>query len=115
VVSVYDLARHRTVDLSTVGRRTGTWRRIEIWWFLFEDRLIITGTPGPRDWLANLRADSRLVIHTREGDFAGRANEIVDDEFRRRFFEHGPARWYSSQSAFADLVENAPMVEVRLD
>lgn len=114
MVDVVNLARHRTVDLSTIGRRRGGWRRIEIWWFLFDEQLIITGTPGPRDWLANLRADPRLIIHTPEGDFPGSATEVVDPEFRRRFFENRQSRWYSSQGGLEALVENAPMVEVRL-
>jgi hypothetical protein len=97
-----------------VGRRSGQWRRIEIWWFLFEDRLIITGTPGRRDWLANLRADPRLIIHAPQGDFPGVAREVSDAFFRRRFFEDRQTRWYSSQSGLEALVAGAPMVEVFL-
>ena len=114
MVEPSQLARHRTVDLSTVGRRSGGLKRIEIWWFGFEDRLIITGTPGPRDWLANLRVDPHLIIHTPEGDFPGEAAEITDKEFRRRFFENRHTRWYKDQAGLEALVEKAPMVEVTL-
>ncbi|MGI8518493.1 MAG: nitroreductase/quinone reductase family protein [Acidimicrobiia bacterium] len=109
-----DLARHRTIDLSTIGRRSGTWRRVEIWWFFFEDRLIITGTPGPRDWLANLRTDPKLIIHAPEGDFPGIATVIDDLDYRRRFFASRETRWYVDQAGLENLVANAPMVEVSL-
>jgi hypothetical protein len=115
VVAISELARHRTVDISTLGRRSQAWRRIEIWWFLFEDRLIITGTPGPRDWLANLRADPRLIVHTPQGDFSGTATEVSDPDFRKRFFLDRQTRWYSTQRGLEALVASAPMVEVRLD
>ncbi|MEX0667390.1 MAG: nitroreductase/quinone reductase family protein [Acidimicrobiia bacterium] len=59
------LARTRTVGLVTTGRRTGRPQRVEIWWFHFEGRFIISGTPGPRDWYANILANSRVVIGTR--------------------------------------------------
>jgi deazaflavin-dependent oxidoreductase (nitroreductase family) len=108
------LARTRTVDLVTFGRRSGQLRRVEIWWFHFEDRFIVTGTPGRRDWYANALADPRVVIETRHGDFPGLAREVTDSEFRRRFFMEG-ARWYSTQSQWTALVETAPMIEVVLD
>lgn len=114
MVDPAELARHRTIDLSTMGRRSGQWRRIEIWWFLFEEKLIITGTPGRRDWLTNLRADPQLVIHAPEGDFSGEAVEISDPEFRRRFFESRQTRWYANQAGLETLVARAPMVEVLL-
>lgn len=114
MVEPSQLARHRTVDLSTIGRRSGAWKRIKIWWFGFEDRLIISGTPGPRDWLANLRIDPRLIIHTPEGDFPGEAADVTNTEFRRRFFEDRQTRWYKDQAGLEALVEKAPMVEVIL-
>ena len=108
------LASQRTVDLTTIGRQSERPRRIEIWWFRFEDRFIITGTPGRRDWLANIRANSSVIIHTRMGELAGTAREVLDLAFRRRFFESGESRWYSTQSGLDSLVAEAPMVEIVL-
>ncbi len=81
-----------------------------------DGRYFITGTPGPRDWLANLRADPRLVIHLKRHahlDLDARAEPVTDEPTRRRVLEHLSARWYRDQSAMADLVAVAPMVEVR--
>ena len=108
------LARTRTVDLVTIGRRSGELRRVEIWWFHVEGRFIITGTPGRRDWYANVLANPRVVIETRHGDFPGLATVVTDPVFRRRFFMEGRARWYSTQSELEALVDTAPMIEVVL-
>lgn len=115
--AVWDrLASTMTVDITTIGRRSGQMRRIEIWAFVFEDRYIITGTPGPRDWLANLRADPSIWVHLPGGpDLSGTAQEVDDEMFKRRFFESGAASWYRSMEDLDRLVETAPMIEVTFD
>lgn len=110
-----ELADDPTIDITTIGRRSGQPRRIEIWMLDVDGRFFITGTPGPRDWIANLRADPRLVIHLKRGaqrDLDARAEPVTDEVTRRRVLEHLSARWYLSQSALVDLVAAAPMVEV---
>lgn len=76
-----------TCDITTLGRRSGQPRRIEIWYFLVEEQVYITGTPGPRDWLANLRANPQFTFHIKQGiraDLAARAQPIDDPAERRR-------------------------------
>jgi len=111
------LAATRTIEISTTGRRSAREIRIEIWWFHFEDRFLITGTPGPRDWLANLQADSRMTVHALGHDFQAIARPVTDQEFRRRFFAASNAEvdWYRSNADLDELVDHAPMVEVALD
>jgi deazaflavin-dependent oxidoreductase (nitroreductase family) len=111
------LAATRTIDITTVGRRSGRPVRIEIWWFRFEERFLITGTPGPRDWLANLQADPRMTVHVLGHDLPAVARPLADPPFRRRFFTQSnpEVTWYRSQAELEELVEHAPMVEVVLD
>lgn len=112
------LTRDPTVDITTTGRRSGAPRRIEIWMMAVDDRFFITGTPGRRDWLANLRANPEFVVHLRTTpavDIAARATEVLDEPTRRRVFTHVSADWYRSQSSVAELVADAPMVEVTFD
>ena len=52
-----------TIDITTTGRRSGHARRIEIWMLDVDGRFFITGTPGRRDWLANLVEQPSLVVH----------------------------------------------------
>ena len=106
------LANTRTVDLTTIGRRSGQPRTVEIWWFHVDGRFIITGTPGPRDWLANVRADPAVVVSDRRGSYHGTVTEIHDEEFRRRVFEDPQIGWYSTQAELDVLVSSAPMIEV---
>jgi len=106
------LASTMTVDLTTIGRNSGQPRTIEIWWFHVGGRFIITGTPGPRDWLANVRSDPSVVITAPHGDFVGTAIEIDDRAFRRAVFMHPDIGWYTTQAELGALVATAPMIEV---
>ena len=110
-----ELGDDPTIDITTYGRRSGEPRRIEIWMMDVDGCYFITGTPGPRDWLANLRADPRLIVHlkhTAHLDLAATASPVADEATRRDVLEHLTARWYSTQTTLDDLVANAPMVEV---
>ena len=106
------IARHRTIDLTTTGRKSGRPSRIEIWWFRVDDRFIISGTPGRRDWLANVLADPRVTVHVDGENIPARAVPIDDPDFRRRFFTQPATSWYSSQAQLDGLVASAPMVEI---
>ena len=110
-----ELAADPTVDITTFGRRSGLPRRIEIWMLDVDGRFFITGTPGRRDWLANVRADPRIVVHLARHadlDVEGQAVEVTDPDTRRRVLEHLAARWYRSQTPVDELVATAPMIEV---
>jgi hypothetical protein len=114
---VATLAAVRTVEITTIGRRSGRPARIEIWWFHFEGRFIITGTPGRRDWLANLRASPRIVVHALGDDHHGTTTPVDEPGFRRRFYAQSnpEVHWYTDQAELAELVSTAPMIEVRFD
>jgi deazaflavin-dependent oxidoreductase (nitroreductase family) len=109
------LGSQRTIDLTTKGRRSGLQRRIEIWWFRVDDRFFITGTPGARDWYANVIADPRVVIHVAGRDFPARAIPVRDPVLRARVFDDPQTRWYGTQSQRQRLIDDAPMVEVEFD
>jgi deazaflavin-dependent oxidoreductase (nitroreductase family) len=110
-----ELADDPTVDLTTIGRRTGQRRGVEIWMLDVDGRFFITGTPGRRDWLANVRHDPRVVVHLKREahvDVDAEAHEVADEATRRRVLEHVTARWYRSQAPLDELVATAPMVEL---
>lgn len=93
-------AATRTIEITTTGRGRGGSVRIEIWWFRFEDRFVITGTPGSRDWLANVQADPQMIIHAVGRDLPASALLVADRSFRRRFFGQSNAEihWYLSEA-----------------
>ena len=57
------LETDRTVDITTTGRNSGQPRRIEIWRYRYDGRTFLSGSPGTRDWYANLLADPEFVFH----------------------------------------------------
>ncbi|HUG74355.1 MAG TPA: nitroreductase family deazaflavin-dependent oxidoreductase [Acidimicrobiia bacterium] len=106
------LAAQRTIDLTTFGRRSGLPRRIEIWWFHVDGRFVITGTPGRRDWLANVKARPEVIIHAGGMDIPAAVRPITDTEFRRRLFTDPEVTWYRTQAELDHLIADAPMIEV---
>ena len=79
----------RTIDITTVGRRSGKPRRIEIVFYRFGENTYLSGIPAPkqRDWLANLSAEPQFVFHLKHGvvaDLPATATVILDPAQRRR-------------------------------
>jgi deazaflavin-dependent oxidoreductase (nitroreductase family) len=73
----------RTVDITTIGRRTGDPRRIEICFYRFEDFTYLSGSPAPRtrDWLLNLMAEPRFTFHLKNdvlADLPAVADVIIE-------------------------------------
>ena len=69
------------IDITTQGRKTGLDRRIEIVFHNLDGRLFIAGQPGPRDWYANILADTRFTVHLKRGitaELAAIASPIPD-------------------------------------
>jgi len=113
-----ELREDPTIDITTTGRRTGQPRRVEIWMLDVDGRFFITGTPGRRDWLANLMAESTLTVHLKQRahvDLSAHARPVEDESTRRRVLEDLSARWYRSQTPIDELVASAPMVEVTFE
>ena len=113
--TIEQLASIRIIDFTTTGRKSGQAARIEIWWFRVGNRFIITGTPGRRDWYANVMADPSIIIHTPLGDFTGRGLVVIDVELRRRIMTDPNLSWYQTQSELEALVTGSPMIEIILD
>lgn len=103
------------IHLTSTGARSGRPSRIEIWAWWFEDRYLITGLIGKRDWMANVTAKPSVTVHLRGYDLPGTATSIDDVDFKRRFFTTSDSAWDSSQSELEHLVDQAPMIEIVFD
>ena len=115
IVEPHDLPVTGTCDVSTIGRRSGRVRRTEIWYVIIDGQIVLTGTPGPRSWLANMRDSPDVVLHLRDParDLAVLAREVTDRAQRRRVAEEaGRLRpWYADQPySIDDWVADSPMV-----
>ena len=79
-------------------------------------RLYITGTPGSRDWYANLVANPQFTFHIKQSaqaDLTARAASIRDQDQRRDII----SRIHQKIGGNRDLeawVEGSPLVEVEL-
>ncbi|RCK70381.1 nitroreductase family deazaflavin-dependent oxidoreductase [Desertihabitans brevis] len=78
----------RIIDITTVGRRTGRPRRIEIFFYRAAGRTYLCSGAGggATDWCANLRANPGFTFHLKHGvraDLAARATPVTDPAERR--------------------------------
>lgn len=122
------LMKDRTIDIITIGAKTGLPRKNEIWFWNIDGRIIISGTPSAggekgaikrRDWLANLKAHPQFQFCLKESikvNLPARAVEITDPQDRHRLMSAPETKWYRDQgNSVEDLVEGSPIVEVFFD
>lgn len=110
------LSQDRTIDITTLGRKSSQPRRIEIWYHYVEGRVFITGLPGTRDWYANMVANREFTFHLKESlqaDLPARARPITAETERREIL----AKILQKIDRLPDLeawVKDSPLVEVEL-
>ena len=78
------------IDITTVGRRSGKPNKIEIWYHRALGRYFITGSPGPRNWLANVIAEPKFTFHLKQSaqaDLPATARVITDAAERREVLD----------------------------
>lgn len=119
------LKTDRTIDIVTVGARTGIKRITEIWFTNIEGRIVICGTPSAdgglgrrskRDWLANLKANPEFEFCLKNAVklcLPARAIPVIDLSDRRKIMSATATRWYREQGYSVDeLVAGSPIVDV---
>ncbi len=81
-----DLARLRTVRLTTRGRRSGQPRTVPVWFVARGERRIAVQHAGrkPAQWYWNLVREPAVTLDFGDGPLAGRATPIEDPEEVRR-------------------------------
>lgn len=82
-------ARERTVDITTIGARSGRPRRIEIWFYRAAGRIYLTTTPARRDWYANIVTNPEFTFHLKHGvraDLRAIGTPITDPAHREAVF-----------------------------
>jgi deazaflavin-dependent oxidoreductase (nitroreductase family) len=110
------LSRGHRMDITTIGRKSGQPRRIELVFHNVEGRILISGRPGfPRSWLANLAANPRFTFHLKgavEADLPATARVVTDRAERELLLAPIAASWGYELSL---MVASAPLVEVTFD
>lgn len=107
-----------TIDITTIGRKTGQPRRIEIVFHNFDGRLYISGMPRAgrrRSWLANLEANPGFIFHLKgalRADLPATAREVTDPTERRAILARVARAW--NRSNVDEMVAHSPLVEVTI-
>ncbi|HSS93570.1 MAG TPA: nitroreductase/quinone reductase family protein [Candidatus Dormibacteraeota bacterium] len=112
------LVRGGVIDITTIGRRTGRPRRLEIVFHNIGGRIYISGMPFERrrSWLANLEAQPAFTFHLKgavKADLPARARIIEDDSERRKVL--APIATFWKRKDLDRMVRQSPLVEVLLD
>ena len=119
-------ARERTAEITTTGRRSGTARRIEIWFYRVGERNYLSGLPGQRGWYANLLAHPAFTLHLKNGvraDLPATARPVTDPAERHRVMAeivedlnqpHNPAR-IAQPACLEDWLRASPLIEIVFD
>ena len=111
------LRQDRTIDITTIGRKTGLPHRLEIWFHNLDGRLYITGLPGHRDWYANLQANPDFTFHLKnrvQADLPARARPIVD-KLERRAVLARILQKLDREAGLEEWVARSPLVEVEVE
>ena len=114
-----------TIVITTLGRRSGIPRRIEVWFHRVDGRWYLTGMPFPRSWYANVRAHPRFMVHLKHGVTADLPATAVpvDEPTRRRVItavldlQNRPeiAGRVSQRQDLDDWFARSPLVEIVFD
>lgn len=110
-------------DITTIGRKSGMPRRIEIYFHQFDGEFFLTGRPGrKRDWEANIEASPEFTLHLKRGvsaDVPVLGETEPDTEIRARVLRRALIESWDSPPDRVDArlhewVEQAPFIRFRL-
>jgi deazaflavin-dependent oxidoreductase (nitroreductase family) len=110
------LSRGHTIDITTIGRRTGEARRIELVFHNIDSRIVLSGVPGRRSWYANLLADPRFTFHLKgavQADLPATARPILEPDERRAVMTRVARNW--RRDDLEVMLRRSPLVEVTFD
>jgi deazaflavin-dependent oxidoreductase (nitroreductase family) len=110
------LSRGHTIDITTIGRRSGQPRRIELVFHNIDGHIILSGLPGRRDWYANLLANPRLTFHLKravKADLPATARPIIEPAEREEVMTRVAQNW--GRTDLDVMLARSPLVEVTFD
>lgn len=108
------VASQSTVEITTLGRKSGKPHSIPIWFVYDEGRFYIqSGQDGKTAWYQNLKKDPQLKLKIDTLTFAGKAKFIDDKQeterihglFRSKYLRARLSNWIGSQVGHGRVVE----------
>lgn len=115
-----EMDRGGIADITTIGRKTGMPRRIEIYFHQFDGDYYLTGRPSERkrDWEANIEATPEFTLHLKKAitaDVPVRGYTEPDPAERGRVLRRALIESWDSppegvERALHKWVENSPFI-----
>jgi len=85
--SINDFADKKVLYLTTIGRRTGLPRQIEIWFVVYRDRFyLVAETAEAAAWVKNLRSNPEVTVRIGERQIGAKAR-VLDRETDRELWD----------------------------
>ena len=85
--SIQDIAEQRVLHLTTIGRRTGLPREIEIWFVVCSERFYLFAETGEAAaWVKNIRQNPEVVVRIGERPIPAMAR-VLDRETDRELWD----------------------------
>ena len=85
--SIQDIAEQRVLHLTTIGRRTGLPREIEIWFVVCSERFYLFAETGEAAaWVKNIRRNPEVVVRIGERQIPAVAR-VLDRETDRELWD----------------------------
>jgi deazaflavin-dependent oxidoreductase (nitroreductase family) len=85
--SIQDIAHNKVLYLTTVGRRTGLPREIEIWFVVYCNRFYLFAETGEAAaWVKNIRLNPEVMVRIGDSSVGSRAR-VLDREIDRELWE----------------------------
>jgi deazaflavin-dependent oxidoreductase (nitroreductase family) len=112
------LAKDRVIDMTTTGRTSGRLRRKETWFHNIDGQVYLTGTPGKRDWYANMVANPSFTFHLKQSvraDLPARARPVTEPEERQRVLARILSNIGRPASDLPAWIAGSPLVAVTFD
>lgn len=110
-------------DITTIGRKSGQPRRLEIYFHQFDGHYYLTGRPSDRkrDWEANIEANADFTLHLKKGvtaDVPVHGEPEPDPDERARILRRALIESWDSPPEGVDRslhkwVENSPFIRFR--
>lgn len=109
-------------DITTIGRKSGQPRRIEIYFHHFDGSYYLTGRPGrKRDWEANIKSNPEFTLHLKNdvvADVDVLGEEEPDPDERRRILlraliENWDSDPEKAEASVSKWVEESPFIRFR--
>lgn len=109
-------------DITTIGRKTGKPRRVEIYFHQFDGHYYLTGRHGhKRDWEANIIANPEFTLHLKRGveaDVPVTGVSEPDPEERARILRRALIESWDSppdrvEKALHKWVDGSPFIRFR--